>query len=50
MCPNLRHYTSIYQKGMTKSMQNVSQDKPSPGQDLNPGPPKHEEYVWIYIP
>jgi hypothetical protein len=36
---NLRYHPGIRLEGLRKAKRNVSQDSPSTGQDLSPGPP-----------
>jgi hypothetical protein len=45
--PNLRHNHDICLEGLSKTTKNLSQDSPSPGQDLNPRPPEYEAEVLI---
>jgi hypothetical protein len=41
----LRHYPDIRLKDLRKTTKNLSQDRRSPGRDLNPGPPEYEAVV-----
>jgi hypothetical protein len=39
----LRYYSGIGLERLEKTMKNISQDDRSPGRDLNPESPEHEE-------
>jgi hypothetical protein len=41
MWPNLRHYTTIFLKGLSTTMMNLSGDNLSSGQHLNPAVPQN---------
>jgi hypothetical protein len=43
--PNSRHYPGICVEGLRKATKNLSQNSPSPGQNINPEPPEHEAGV-----
>jgi hypothetical protein len=45
-----KNYSGICLEGLKKTMKNLSQDSRSPGQDLNPRPPKYEAGVLTTQP
>jgi hypothetical protein len=47
---NLRYYPGVCLENLRKTMKNLSQDSRSPGQDLDPGPPKYEAGVLTTRP
>jgi hypothetical protein len=45
--PNLRYYARICLEGLRKTMKELSQDSPSPGQDLNSEDCEYEEVLIV---